>query len=128
MGRTANNTTMCAYLRRKDNSLGDDIEKDFEEPIYFLARKENITKRTASIGGMIATSVSSYFVTYDLPLSSKEMKKDDVIFMNARNIKYMADTKMWRVVSTEIVLDSLHIIPDDEEEAEQKALKRIEVM
>lgn len=128
--KAMNNCAMCAYLRRKENVLGDDITRDFLAPIYFRAKKETITKRTASLSGMVASSSSTYFVTFNLPLKQSEMKKDDVIIMTGSYVSGLLqyqNQRVWRVENVEIIPDSLRIIPKDEEEAERRALKRIEV-
>lgn len=123
--RPMNNTALCAYYRRKPNTLGDDITTDFLSPIMFRARKASVTKRVASLSGMLSSASSTYFETYDLPLLQSEIKKDDVIIMNGGNA--IQNQRQWRVVGAEFQIEALRVIPKDEEEAERKCLKRIEV-
>lgn len=129
--RPANNLTICCYLRRKPNSLGDDLLEDFEDPIYFRGRKETLTKRMPSVSGMFVSSTSTYIVTPNLPLAMADIKKDDVIFICGAPVSEllkMQNQKIWRVQSCEVLLGLLRIIPKDETEAEKEAPKRIEVL
>ncbi len=123
--RPMNNTTICLYYRRKPNCLGDDLDNDFLSPIAFRAKREIMSKRVASIGGMLASSTGTFFTTYNLPLPQSEMKKDDVIVVTGGSV--VQNQRFWRVVGTEFLMDALRIAPKDEEEAERKCLKRIEV-
>lgn len=127
MGKPANNMKVCAYFKRKPNSLGDDIETDFEPPILFKGKRTTITKRVATIGGMFATATSTFFITYDLPLSSSEIKKDDFIVMDCHGLPLYVNQHIWRVNSATIDTEKLAVNPSSEEEAERKAEKRIEV-
>lgn len=122
--KAMNNAVWCLYLKRKPNTLGDDLENDFETPIAFRAKRENLTKRTATIGGMVASATATYFVTYDLPLLSSEIKKDDVIMIG----KTLDCHKVWRVQTCEFMDTTFAVMPKDDEDYERKCLKRIEVM
>lgn len=122
--KAMNNAVWCLYFQRKPNTLGDDLENDFETPIAFKAKRETLTKRTATIGGMVASATATYFDTYDLPLLSSEIKKDDVVMIGTKR----DNQKVWRVQSVELIDTVFAVMPKDEQDFERKCLKRIEVM
>jgi hypothetical protein len=122
------NSVMCMYLRRKDGSLGDDLNADFEPPVYFRGRKETVTKSVAGIGGLYSTNSLTYCLTYDLTLKMDEMKGDDVIvFCGDNNVKgaIKSGDRPWHVSSVECQFDNIRVQSNNAEENERKAPKRI---
>lgn len=131
-----NNAVVCAYFRRANNVLGDDIKSEsdlksqFLPPIYFKGRKEVVTKQSSSMGGLWASSSQSYIETNCLPLEISEMKKDDVIVIcgRAEASKFILDGgRLWRVQSFECHIEKLRVSSYNEELNERMAPKRIAI-
>jgi len=124
-----NNVQTCAYLRRKDNALGDSLN-DFLPPVYFKGKKLTVTKQSSSVGGLWASSSQSYIEANYLPLRISEMKKDDVIVLcgSSEVSKFMLDGgRLWRVQSFEVHTEKLRIHSQNEELNERMSPKRIAI-
>jgi len=122
------NSVLCAYWRRKPNSLGDS-PSDFEAPVFFRARKYSVSKQSLAIGGVLVSSSMTYFETRDLSLANDQMKKGDeisVVASDPSKILY-GQSRAWVVQSVEVKVGELKIVPKDEAEAERKAPKRMAV-
>lgn len=119
-----NGTSNYAYMRRKKNKLGDDLD-DFEKPILFSGIKKSVSKKAVNVGGLYFSNSSTYFESYNLPLTQDEMKKDDVIVQVDDQTNFILKGRLWRVDSVNIEFDKLRIMPKNGDEAEKKAPKRI---
>jgi hypothetical protein len=126
-GRPMNGASLCVYLRRKPNAFGGSLG-DFLEPVYFLGRKETVSKSSVGIGGIYMANSQTYFRAESLPLSASEMKKDDAIAqVSSRNDLILSDLRLWLVESAECLTDELTLRYGSEEEDERHAPKRMAV-
>jgi hypothetical protein len=122
-----NGASLCIYLKRKPNKLGDDLT-DFEAPRYFLGKLESKTKSFTGIGGLYMANTQTYFRTNNLSLTSDEMKKDDVIAqVRSKNDLSLKKLRLWRVSTAECLVGELTLRYGNEDEDERHAPKRITV-
>ena len=125
-GRPMNGASLFAYLRRKPNALGDSPE-DFFPPVYFMGRKESVSKSSVGIGGIYMSNSQTYIMAQSLPLSSSEMKKDDMIAQANPSSLALDLSRPWKVASAECLLNELPLRYGSEEEDERHAPKRMAV-
>lgn len=124
------NAMLLAYLRRKDNKLGDDLASDFEPPVYFHGRFSDVSKRALFQGALGMGNSQSQIETYDLKLSSCKMRKDDVVEAVGRadDGRLIPDgTRIWRVNSVTVYVERLRLAGPDQDRNQEIAPKAIEV-
>ena len=124
------NARAFAYYRRKANRLGDDLAADFEPPIYFLGVFSDVAKEARGFGSALFSNSASHIETYDLELTSCEIKKDDRIIPCYRGMNgeiLPSSGRQWNVNSAQVLESMLRVASDDEEDNQRRSPKILEV-